>query len=37
MQKLEINPYGFFEADTDTSTIHGLIANTANSRYFQKF
>jgi len=30
--KLEIDRYGFFEADTDISAIHGLIADTNISK-----
>jgi len=32
--KLEIDRYGFFEANIDISAIHGPIADT-NNRYFQ--
>jgi len=34
--QVEIDWYGYFGADTDTSAIHGPIADTDN-RYFQNF
>jgi len=35
LKELEIDRYGFFGADTDTSTIHGPIADTDISQIFK--